>query len=106
MNRRTFLKMIAASAAPAFIPAGRLWLPPERATITVFKGIPSGKGNFWFFHQDAVWGVTGHGGGVQRIEEITGLRPIVSSQPWADVFLEGNARAVGLIGDWRHETFV
>jgi len=30
MNRRSFLKMLAAATAPMFIPASNLWLPPEK----------------------------------------------------------------------------
>ena len=33
MLRRGFLKALGALMAPAFIPASRLWLPPERPAV-------------------------------------------------------------------------
>jgi hypothetical protein len=47
MNRRSFLKMLAAATAPMFIPASNLWLPPEK------KIIPAG--DLFGINAEAYW---------------------------------------------------
>ena len=51
MNRRSFLKMLAAATAPMFIPASNLWLPPEKKVIlAVPEDLPwNGNTAYWLW---------------------------------------------------------
>jgi len=91
MNRRGFLKgILSACAAPMFIPASRIWLPPERPTILAYNRVTAGSG-LWVFHEDGLLFVSGDDPET-RIAEITGMNAIRCNRLFIDAWREYRPR--------------
>ena len=92
MDRRSFLKQIlVAATAPAFIPASRLWLPPEKPLI-VLPEPEIGP------HMIIKWTYSDETGAIKKVEEtIVPLYKVGQngSDAWKSVSLTGSTSCEG-----------